>query len=96
MSKKEENVKTRTTRSVYFSLLEPEDVELLAHAEKKNPITGDKRNFSKYVRRLIEEDMRKERRGGNSAPGGYNVIDVDNDEDEGYAIEVKNAMNSFL
>ena len=92
MSNKE---KTRATRSVYFSLLEPEDVELLEFAERKNPITDKKRNFSKYVRKLIEEDMRREKQGGNNT-GGFTIIDRQNGEDEDYTIEVKSAMNSFL
>jgi hypothetical protein len=88
--------KTRETKSVYFSLLEPYDVELLNHAKQINPITGKERNFSKYVRRLIEEDMRRERQGGNNNTGGFTIIDRQNDEDEEYTLEVKNAMNSFL
>ena len=93
MSKKE---KIRETKSVYFSLLEPFDIELLNHAKQINPITGKERNFSKYVRRLIEEDMKREQQGGNNNLGGYTVIDIENDEDEDYTIEVKDAMNSFL
>lgn len=88
----------RETKSVYFSLLEPFDVELLNHAKQINPITGKERNFSKYVRRLIEEDMKREQRGynNNNNSSGLTIIDVQNDDDETYTLEVKNAMNSFL
>lgn len=90
--------KIRETKSVYFSLLEPFDVELLEHAMQMNPITGKERNFSKYVRRLIEEDMRRATQGGNSPnTNGYEVIDSPKRAPmEEYTLDVKNAMSSFL
>lgn len=48
-------------KPVYFSLQDEFDLELLAHAEKVSPLTNKPQNFSKYVRRLIAEDMRKEK-----------------------------------
>ena len=86
----------RKNKPVYFSKLDPHDLALLDHAEKINPLTGKPQNFSKYVKRLIEEDMKREQQGGNNNLGGYTVIDIENEEDEDYTIEVKNAMNSFL
>lgn len=94
--KESKKQKIRETKSVYFSLLEPFDVELLNHAKQINPITGKERNFSKYVRRLIEEDMKREQRGYNGNDSNLTIIDVQNDDDETYTLEVKNAMNSFL
>ena len=79
-----------------FNLLEPDEVELLNHAEKINPLTGKKRNFSKYVRELIKEDLRREKQGGHNNPGGLTIIDKPNNDDEDYTLDVKNAMNSFL
>ena len=94
MSVKKEKI--RETKSVYFSLLEPFDVELLNHAKQINPLTGKERNFSKYVRRLIEDDMKREQQGGNHH-SGFTIIDSPKiDEDEDYTLEVKDAMNSFL
>lgn len=46
----------RTTKSISFNLVDEFDMQLLAHAEKVNSY-GKKRNFSKYVKRLIERDM---------------------------------------
>lgn len=77
-------MKHRTTKSVYFSLLEPEDVKLLNHAMQTNPITNKSRNFSKYVRKLIEDDM-----NGKPAP----VLMA---RPQTVPNETKNAMNSFL
>lgn len=71
----------RVTKSVYFSLLEPEDVALLEHAIQMNPITNKSRNFSKYVRRLIENDMR-----GTPSTNPQPIIQN----------EQKTAMSSFL
>lgn len=87
----------RKNKPVYFSKVEPHDLELLEHAEKINPLTGKARNFSKYVKKLIEEDIKRERQGGNHHAGAITIIDSPKyDEDEDYTIEVKNAMSSFL
>ena len=86
----------RKIKPVSFNKKDPHELALLNHAEKINPLTGKEQNFSKYVRRLIEEDMRREQQGGNNNVGGYNIIDKQNDENEDYTIEVKDAMNSFL
>ena len=73
-------------------------MELLNHAKQINPITGKERNFSKYVRRLIEEDMKREQRGGSGEnTNGLTIIESPPyDPDEDYTLEVKNAMSSFL
>ena len=95
MSKKDEN---RKTKPVYFSKLEQFDLELLEHAEKLDPVTGKKRNFSKYVRRLIEEDMKRKKNQNKPSPSGY-IIEENLpilDKNESYAIETKKAMSSFL
>lgn len=67
------------------------EVEVLKHAEKV--YNGKKRNFSKYVIRLIAEDMK----GG--SPGGYSTKAVDtpvSTEKDFYTMEVKDAMSSFF
>lgn len=87
----------RKNKPVYFSKVEPHDLELLEHAEQINPLTGKTRNFSKYVKKLIEEDMKREKTGGNNNTTGLTIIDSPKfDEEEDYTIEVKDAMNSFL
>ena len=86
----------RKNKPVYFSKIDPHDVVLLEHAEKINPLTGKPQNFSKYVKRLIDEDMIRQQQGGNN-PNGMTVIDSPKfDEEENYTLEVKSAMNSFL
>ena len=78
----------RTTKSVSFNLVDEFDMKLLAHAEKLNSY-GKKRNFSKYVKRLIEKDMLK----GSNGPVEDNLIVPSQEyQDE----DSKNAMNSFL
>ena len=86
----------RKIKPVSFNKKDPHELALLEYAERINPLTGEKQNFSKYVRRLIEEDMKREQQGGKNNLGGYTVIDIENDEGEDYTIEVKDAMNSFL
>jgi|GEM_PF-1670488 len=79
-------------KPVYFSLQDEFDLKLLAHAEKINPVTNKPQNFSKYVRRLIEEDMNKR------STGGVNMLTEDNEpivrkEKDAYTLE---AMGGFL
>lgn len=78
----------RTTKSVSFNLVDEFDMKLLAHAEKLNSY-GKKRNFSKYVKRLIEKDMLKESNGPVEDKKSEPIQEYQ-DEDS------KNAMNSFL
>lgn len=80
-------------KPVYFSLQDEFDLKLLAHAEKINPVTNKPQNFSKYVRRLIEEDMNKRSTGGvNMLPGTDNEPIVRKEKDA-YTLE---AMGGFL
>lgn len=79
-------------KPVYFSLQDEFDLKLLAHAEKINPVTNKPQNFSKYVRRLIEEDMNKR------STGGVNMLTEDNEpivrkEKDAYTLE---AMGGYL
>ncbi|MEK3975486.1 hypothetical protein [Psychrobacillus sp. FSL K6-1267] len=78
----------RTTKSVSFNLVDEFDMKLLGHAEKLNSY-GKKRNFSKYVKRLIEKDMLKESNGPVEDKISEPIQEYQ-DEDS------KNAMNSFL
>lgn len=82
----------RKNKPVSFNIRDEHDTALLKHAEQINPLTGKPRNFSKYVKKLIEEDMQR---------GNRNEIRIDKNEpvireDETYSIQTKEAMNSFL
>jgi len=77
---------------VSFNTKDEHDLALLNHAEQKNPLTGKAQNFSKYVKRLIEEDMKR-------SPSSGIQIDLNRpilDDEETYSIETKEAMNSFI
>lgn len=70
-------------KSISFNLMDELDVKLLEHAEKLNSY-GKKRNFSKYVKRLIEKDLH-----------GHVISQsepVENEKDD----YTKEAMNGFL
>lgn len=82
----------RKNKPVSFNTKDEHDLALLNHAEQINPLTGKARNFSKYVKRLIEEDMNR---------GPQSEIRIDRNEpiiheEETYSIETKEAMNSFI
>lgn len=82
----------RKNKPVSFNTKDEHDLALLNHAEQINPLTGKSRNFSKYVKRLIEEDMNR---------GPQSEIRIDRNEpiireEETYSIETKEAMNSFI
>lgn len=82
----------RKNKPVSFNTKDENDLALLNHAEQINPLTGKARNFSKYVKRLIEEDMNR---------GPISEIKIDRNkpiihEEETYSIETKEAMNSFI
>lgn len=83
---------SRNNKSVSFNTKDELDAALLAHAEKINPLTEKSRNFSKYVKKLIEDDMN----GRNRNSGSYRYENFITDEPEEYTSEVKNAMSSFL
>lgn len=88
----------RKNKPVSFNTTDEHDLALLKHAERINPLTGKPINFSKEVKRLIEEDMKrcKEREG---STGNEIIIDRNEPiihEEESYSIETKEAMSSFL
>ncbi|WP_217581226.1 hypothetical protein [Lysinibacillus sp. GbtcB16] len=68
------------------------DLALLNHAEQTNPLTGKPRNVSKYVKRLIEEDMKRPPQSKFRIDRNEPIII----EEETYSIETKEAMNSFI
>ena len=74
----------RCNKTISFNLNDPHDLELFNHAIKINPLTGKPQNFSKYVKRLIENDIR-----GYITPS---IVEGKTTVNE----EVKNAMTSFL
>lgn len=86
----------RKNKPVYFSKIDPHDLALLENAEKFNPLTGKPQNFSKYVKRLIEVDMRREQQDGNTHNGMTIIGSPKYDEEKEYTLEVKSAMSSFL
>lgn len=82
----------RKNKPVSFNTKDEHDLALLNHVERINPLTGKPINFSKEVKRLIEEDMKR---------GPQSEIKIDRNEpiileDETYSIETKDAMNSFI
>lgn len=82
----------RKIKPVSFNITDQHELALLKHAEKITPPTEKKGNFSKCVKRLIEEDMKR---------GSGNEIRIDRNEpimheEESYSIETKEAMNSFI
>ncbi|MDC6267014.1 hypothetical protein [Lysinibacillus fusiformis] len=81
----------RKNKPVSFNISDEHDFALLNHAEQTNPLTGKPRNVSKYVKRLIEEDMKRP---------PQSKFRIDRNEpiiiEETYSIETKEAMNSFI
>lgn len=77
----------RQNKSISFNMLDPYDVGLLEHAERINPLSGKKQNFSSYVKRLIADDISGVNR---IAPQSYQVIE------EIQTDETREAMSSFL
>ncbi|WEA37508.1 hypothetical protein [Lysinibacillus fusiformis] len=81
----------RKNKPVSFNISDEHDLPLLNHAEQTNPLTGKPRNVSKYVKRLIEEDMKR-------LP--QSKFRIDRNEpiiiEETYSSETKEAMNSFI
>lgn len=84
---------TRVNKSVSFNTEDELDVELLDHAERPNSITGKKQNFSKYVKRLIEEDMKKGSTGIVNIIPGTDDEPIVRKEKDAYTLE---AMGGFL
>ena len=78
----------RCNKTVSFNVSDPDDLELFNHAIKANPLTGKTQNFSKYVKRLIENDMKQ----GKSMHIHQSIVEGTPTINE----EVKNAMSSFL
>lgn len=84
---------TRVNKSVSFNTEDELDVRLLDHAERPNSITGKKQNFSKYVKRLIEEDMNKRSTGGVNMLPGTDDEPIVRKEKDAYTLE---AMGGYL
>ncbi|MFJ7699965.1 hypothetical protein [Lysinibacillus fusiformis] len=82
----------RKNKPVSFNTNDEHDLALLQHAEQINPLTGKPRNFSKYVKRLIEEDMKRPLQSEIRIDRNEPIIS----EEEAYSIETKEAMNSFI
>ncbi len=82
---------SRTNKTVSFNTTDEFDLKLLEHAEQVNPLSNRKRNFSKYVKRLIEEDMK----GGDQQKFEDGKPHVNPDKSF-YTLEIKQAQGSFL
>lgn len=78
---------SRKNKTISFNELDPNDLSLLNHAEQINPLTGKEQNFSKYVKRLIEEDMRKVQPGDVPELVMHEEVDFSVDDEK---------INSFL
>ncbi|MGE7946453.1 hypothetical protein [Lysinibacillus sp. NPDC093688] len=88
----------RKNKPVSFNINDEHELELLKHVERINPLTGKPINFSKEVKRLIEEDMKRSMESKRSTG---NEIRIDRNEpiiheEETYSIETKEAMSSFI
>ncbi|WP_374966483.1 hypothetical protein [Lysinibacillus sp. RS5] len=82
----------RKIKPVSFNITDQHELALLKNAEKITTLTEKIGNFSKCVKRLIEEDVKR---------GSGNEIRIDRNEpimheEESYSIETKEAMNSFI
>ena len=86
----------RKNKTMSFNVSDPHELELLTHAEQINPLTGKAQNFSKYVKRLIEEDINKIKFGNQHVNHSYTSIDNNNELTEGFTNEVKEDLKSFL
>jgi len=84
---------SRTNKSVSFDLRDEFEVELLKHAGKE--FNGKKQNFSKYVKRLIEDDMNGINRH-NGEPGPASVASKRIFEEEELDPYTMEAMSGFL
>jgi hypothetical protein len=84
----------RKVKPVNFSLINERDLKRLEFAEKINPLTGKPRDFTKYVKELIDDDMRGINRHG-GAPGASPIVieRITEDESDPYTME---AMSGFL
>ena len=78
----------RCNKTISFNLNDLDDLQLFEHALKVNPLTGKPQNFSKYVKRLIENDIK----GISKYITTTSIVEGEKTIDE----EVKNAMTSFL
>ena len=78
----------RCNKTVSFNVSDPDDLELFNHAIKPNPLTGKAQNFSKYVKRLIDND----RKGLQNGYATQSIVEGTPTINE----DVKNAMSSFL
>lgn len=83
---------SRKNKPVSFNLTDEFDLKLLEHAEMPNPLNGKARNFSKYVKRLIEEDMK----GDKSESKSEKVKSHVNPDKDFYTMEVKEAMSGLF
>lgn len=80
----------RKNKPVYFSKDDPVELEMLKYVEKINPLTGRPQNFSKYIKRLISQDLNREKYGVQP------VANVPVTVQEEITDETKMAMSSFL
>lgn len=80
----------RKNKPVYFSKDDPVELEMLKYVEKINPLTGRPQNFSKYIKRLISQDLNREKYGVQPVANVPVIVQ------EEITDETKMAMSSFL
>lgn len=86
----------RKNKPVSFNVKDEMDLELLTHAERINPLTKKKRNFSKYVKKLIEEDIRREKLAGSGGTFNFDQSTTESPVDDRPDAYTMEAMGSFL
>ena len=86
---------SRMNKTVSFNTTDEQDVRRLEHAEQINPLSGKKQNFSKYVKKLIDEDIEKKNGANNNEVTNSKKPHVNPDKDF-YTMEIKEAQGSFL
>jgi len=81
----------RKIKPVSFNIRDEYEYSLLEFVETVNPLTGRVKSFSKYIKRLIEDDMKRTNRGM-----VHNVLGYQDDYEQEYSVETKDAMSSFF
>lgn len=87
--------KDRKIKNVSFSLKDEFEAELLDYAEK--PFNGKKRDFSKFVKRLIAEEKKRNSPGNDQGYNPAKLVDNHISEETNFDTpDMKEAMGSFF
>lgn len=80
----------RTNKTVSFNQEDEDDVRRLEYAEQINPLSGKKQNFSKFVKRLIDDEM--ERNNGSNNGVSHSRSKRVNPDKDFYKMEVEKSQ----